>query len=735
MHSDGKQLVLDFSWKNKSVKRAAKTALSAVIAVYICFSLNLEDALFAGLTAMIMLQPNLGATVKKGLLRSVGTLAGFFLSIFIFGLCAQNHIAYSISIFLIMAVVFYKKATAKYSYAWYLVGITYIIITMAGLVEPASTKALIDVAVYRTANVIIGILVSLVIDIYIWPDYAFETLKSKLGRIRSELLIFYKKVLTEYLTTKYNYEDTIADYNKLKSELMSVKELLRATAIEAKMIRGVVADGELKCRRIQYNLDKIYGFFNGIRELRNVTYQKKYSTVCLKIITEIEKYYSTIKKNDLKMQDQTDARIKSLFLLLDVKYNKDYRQGKNRNHTMADVLLFHEFVLILKEIYFIYKSYSKQQLSTYKETVQKNALNTKKTMFDFYRSKFLGVDILIHIPSLKYAIKGGVSVLAVIWGFYLSELPRTGMGGLEIALAVMTVVQPDLVSSNLKSLLRFCGCLIGLVLGFMFLGMQIESTGLMFFIFFGVMFLSGYIMTGGPKISYLGLQIAIAYMIATIHGAAPEHEVEYVLYRFLGIFFAIAIVWCINISFWNESLLVTLKKRIKYIWEILGTTDISDKKVLFGYPLLEILLPLKLSLKTMYGLDDINREQMVVIKEWIDLQERLSFAFNTLNNMDEETNLFMRNLKPEIFYDIERLVKEISVQCINNKPLKINDFNFSELSAEIEDLKLLLRRGAMKDKEIAIKQNYSHTVLTLKRVVLNLKAITEHQIKIDLLVA
>ena len=57
------------------------------------------------------------------------------------------------------------------------------------------------------------------------------------------------------------------------------------------------------------------------------------------------------------------------------------------------------------------------------------------------------------------------------------------------------------------------------------------------------------------------------------------------------------------------------------------------------------------------------------------------------------------------------------------------------MSAEIEDLKLLLRRGAMKDKGIAIKQNYSHTVLTLKRVVLNLKAITEHQIKIDLLVA
>jgi uncharacterized membrane protein YgaE (UPF0421/DUF939 family) len=733
MHADGKKLVTGFSWKNKRVKRAAKTAMSAVIAVYICYSLNLGDALFAGITAMIMLQPNFGATIKKGLLRTVGTITGFFLSIFIFGLCVQNHIAYSAAIFLIMAIVFYKKATAKYSYAWYLVGITYIIITMVGLTEPDSTKMLIDIAVHRTSNVIIGILVSLVIDIYIWPDYAFETMNKKLRKVKSELSVFYKKIFTEYLTMKYDLKDIVAEYNRLKSELMSVEGLLGAAAIEAKMVKGAVVGAEAKCKRMHYNIDKIYDFFNSIRKLKNVSYQKKYSTICLKIITEIDKYYSFIEKNDLKMQNETNNRIINLFSLLDLKYKKDYIRGKNRNHTVADVLLFHEFVLILKEIHLMYRNYSKRKLNTYEEMVQKKTINVKKKMFDFYQGKFLGFDIFIHIPSLKYAVKGGISVVFVIWGFYFSELPKMGMGGLEIAVAVMTVVQPDLVSSNLKSILRVSGCFIGLILGFMFLGMQIESTELMFFIFFWVMFLSGYIITGGPNISYLGLQIAIAYMIATIHGPAPETDVEFVLYRFIGIFFAIAIVWCINISFWNENLLVTLKKRIKNIWEMLGTTKVSTKEVLFGYPLLEMILSLKLSLKTMYGLHDINREQMVVIEEWIDLQERLSFALNTLNNMDEETISFIRNLKPGIFFDIEKLVKKISEKCINEEPLNMSDFNFSELIAEVEELKLLLRRGAMKDKEIAVKQNYSHTVLTLKRVVVKLKSITEHQAQINLL--
>ena len=735
MYADGKKLVSDFSWKNKKVKRAAKTALSAVIAVYICYSLNLGDALFAGITAMIMLQPNLGATIKKGLLRSIGTVIGFFLSIFIFGFFVQNHIVYSIAIFIIMGVIFYKKATAKYNYAWYLVGITYIIITMVGLVEPTSSELLIDIAVHRTANVIIGIIVSLIIDTYIWPDYAFETLNSKLSKIKSELLLFYKKVFTEYLTMEYKYGAVTREYNKLKSELNAIEGLLGSSAIEAKMIKSDTANAESKCRRMQYNLDKIYDFFNSVKKLKNVSYQKNYSNICLKIISEIDILYSFIEENNSKMQEETNSKIRNLFIQMDVKYDKGLNKGKNKNYTIGDVLVFHEFVLILKEIHLMYISYSKQKLSTYEEVVQMKKVNIKKKMFDFYQGKFLGFNIFLHIPSLKYAVKGGISVVVVIWAFWFSELPKSGMGGLEIAVAVMTVVQPDLVSSNLKSLLRFTGCLIGMILGFMFLGMQVESTLLMFFIFFWVMFLSGYIITGGPNISYLGLQLAIAYMVATIHGSVPVQNVEYVIYRFLGIFFAIAIVWCINISFWNENLLVTLKKRMKNIWENLASTEVSHEKILFGYPFIEMLTSLKLTIKTMHGLHDINREQLVVVKEWIDLQERLSFALNTLNNMDSETITFIRKLKPEIFFNIEKLIKNISGKSINKEPLSMKDFNFSELIAEVEDLKLLLRKGAMKNKKLVEKQEYAHTVLTLKRVIVKLKAITEHQIKIDLLTA
>ena len=179
--------------------------------------------------------------------------------------------------------------------------------------------------------------------------------------------------------------------------------------------------------------------------------------------------------------------------------------------------------------------------------------------------------------------------------------------------------------------------------------------------------------------------------------------------------------------------MITLKKRIKNIWENLATTEVSNEKVLFGYPFIEMLLSLKLTIKTMHGLHDINRTQLVVIEEWIDLQERLSFALNTLNNMDAETISFMRKLRPGIFSDIEKIIKKIAEKCINNEALKINDFKFSELIAEIEELKFLLRKGAMKDRKLAEKHSYAHTALTLKRVVVKLKAITEQQIKIDLI--
>jgi p-hydroxybenzoic acid efflux pump subunit AaeB len=386
MYRDARILASDLSLKNKNTKRAAKSGLSAVISVFICYSINMESAFFARITAIIMLQPSFGATIKKALMRSVGTIAGFFLSIFIFGLYVQNHTGFTIAIFLIMTIIFYKKVTAKYPYAWYIVGITFVIIIETALIAP-DTNLIIEVAVQRASCVLIAIVVSVIIDIYIWPDYAFEVRDSKFNKIKKDLLEFHQAVFSEYLNMKYNKIDIRYKYSRLVQGLNSIKGIVGLSSIEAKTIKGVEADTKYKCKVIQRNLDKIYDFYRSISKLQNVSFQKYFKLTCFQVIDNISELFNAIENDDSKKQDMINKSIIGLFNQLDLQYKKNIIKGKNRTHSVADVLLYNEFTLILKQIL--------------KTCLDKRTLNIESFDFSSLISKIEEMKFLMRKGAMK----------------------------------------------------------------------------------------------------------------------------------------------------------------------------------------------------------------------------------------------------------------------------------------------------------------------------------------------
>src|ERR1700730_12372385 len=69
-----------------------RIAASASMALYVAFFLQLDEPSWAGLTAVIVAQPVLGAAFRKRMFRLIGTLAGAAAAVALVVLFSQSHV-------------------------------------------------------------------------------------------------------------------------------------------------------------------------------------------------------------------------------------------------------------------------------------------------------------------------------------------------------------------------------------------------------------------------------------------------------------------------------------------------------------------------------------------------------------------------------------------------------------------------------------------------------------------
>src|SRR3954467_7376768 len=67
---------------------------SVCLALYVAFWLELDNPFWAGASAAIVCQPQLGASLRKGWFRMIGTLVGATMIVVLTGCFPQDRIAY-----------------------------------------------------------------------------------------------------------------------------------------------------------------------------------------------------------------------------------------------------------------------------------------------------------------------------------------------------------------------------------------------------------------------------------------------------------------------------------------------------------------------------------------------------------------------------------------------------------------------------------------------------------------
>src|SRR5262245_66227947 len=71
---------------------------SVCLALYLAFWLQLENADWAGTTAFIVCQPQLGASLRKGWYRMIGTVVGGVMVVVLTGLFSSDRVVFLVGV-------------------------------------------------------------------------------------------------------------------------------------------------------------------------------------------------------------------------------------------------------------------------------------------------------------------------------------------------------------------------------------------------------------------------------------------------------------------------------------------------------------------------------------------------------------------------------------------------------------------------------------------------------------
>jgi multidrug resistance protein MdtO len=116
-----------------------------------------------------------------------------------------------------------------------------------------------------------------------------------------------------------------------------------------------------------------------------------------------------------------------------------------------------------------------------------------------------------------------------------------------------------------KGFLRIVGCLIGGALGLISLIWVIprfETLETFLFIVFCVHGLAAWVAAGNDRISYMGLQIALAFDLGFLQGYGPSENIDPLRDRFIGIVIGICIVTTVFVLIWPESADLSARERL-----------------------------------------------------------------------------------------------------------------------------------------------------------------------------
>jgi uncharacterized membrane protein YccC len=180
------------SWEQRRLLiHAAKTALAAALCWWLALRFGMHDGYWGSISAIIVLQSDVGSTVTASRDRILGTLIGaaFGFSFSLFGVLPWNYILAVLAAMVVCGLLGLRNSSR-------LAGVT---ITIVMLVQKTGPRW--SLALDRVGQVVLGIVVALAVTTLVLPDRARLRLRDGLAQEFLVLGAFFEAILQGFLGT------------------------------------------------------------------------------------------------------------------------------------------------------------------------------------------------------------------------------------------------------------------------------------------------------------------------------------------------------------------------------------------------------------------------------------------------------------------------------------------------------------------------------------------------------
>jgi uncharacterized membrane protein YccC len=187
LEGSGEQGILSFE-RRRLLIHAAKTALAATLCWWLALRFGLHDGYWGSISAIIVMQSNVGATVTASRDRILGTIIGAFFG-FAFSLFSAPPWNYILAIILAIVVsgLLGMRDSAR---------LACVTITIIMLIPSSASRW--NLALYRVVEVLFGIVIALAVTTLILPDRARVWLRDGLAQEFLLLGGFFAAILTGF---------------------------------------------------------------------------------------------------------------------------------------------------------------------------------------------------------------------------------------------------------------------------------------------------------------------------------------------------------------------------------------------------------------------------------------------------------------------------------------------------------------------------------------------------------
>jgi uncharacterized membrane protein YccC len=171
---------VDLGWRN--FVYALRTSLAGLAALGASYWLSLQDPQWSILTVYLVAQPTTGAVLAKGAYRALGTLVGALWGLVILAIYAEAPVPFVLAMVIWLGLCIYFAARTRnfFSYGFLLAGFTAMLVGYQGAAAPTAAW---QIAVDRTAEILIGVASAAVVSVLILPRNAGEALRASLAHI------------------------------------------------------------------------------------------------------------------------------------------------------------------------------------------------------------------------------------------------------------------------------------------------------------------------------------------------------------------------------------------------------------------------------------------------------------------------------------------------------------------------------------------------------------------------